>query len=328
MNLLDDFIIKKYIKIVLNTYHREAVITSEKCNIRCNICGDSNKSKFKKRGWFLDYKGKYRFKCFNCGISVLATTWLKKYYPQYYSQYIQELLLINGDSDKPKSVVTKKKPRSEKKDLKYFISINSDNDLSKSALEVCTSRNIPNNKYKNWYVATDGRYKNRLIIPIYDKKNQIAYWQGRALENQDPKYLNCFRSCDDAILAQLETVNLSQPIIIVEGYIDSLFIENSVATMSTNWSQDIQEKLDNLNCYYLIDYDKDNKQVQKRQIRLLKQNKDVFNWYKYLKDHNLEAREKWDINDLYSHYNNKLLFTFNDFKKWFTNDYLDKIYFN
>jgi len=327
MNLIDDFLIKKYIKLALNAYHNEATFNGDKCNLRCNICGDSAKSKYKKRGHFLDYKDKYRFKCFNCGISVLATTWLKTYYPQYYSQYIQELLMMNS-SDKPKSKKSVAKKRNETKDMKFFRTIKSDLPLAKLAYEVCDKRNIPLNIYKKWYVATDGRYRDRLIIPIYDKDNKIVYWQGRSLKNQIPKYLNCYRSTDDAIIAQLGCIDVTKPIIIVEGYIDSLFIENSIATMSTNWSTEVQDRLDNLNCYYLIDFDNGNKEVQKRQIKLLKENHHVFNWHKYLKDQHLEEREKWDINELYSHFDRESIFNFSDFKKWFTNDYLDKIYFN
>ena len=327
MNLINDFLIKKYIKIALNTYHSEATFHGDKCNLRCNICGDSAKSKHKRRGHFLDYKDKYRFKCFNCGISILATTWLKKYYPEYYQQYIQELLMMNN-TDEPKAKKTKAKKKNESKDMKFFKSIRTDIPLSRLAYKVCKSRKLPLNVFKKWYVATDGRYRDRLIIPIYDNKNKIVYWQGRALKDQDPKYLNCYRSTDDAILAQLSCVDVTRPIIIVEGYIDSLFIKNSVATMSTNWSSEVQDRLDNLNCYYLIDFDDGNKQVQKRQIALLKNNQYVFNWHKYLKDQHLEVRAKWDINELYSYFDKDSNFDFSDFKKWFTNDYLDKIYFN
>jgi len=106
-----------------------------------------------------------------------------------------------------------------------------------------------------------------------------------------------------------------------------LFIENSIATMSTNWSDEIQSKLDELDVYYLIDYDGDNKQVRKRKLNLLNNNKYVYNWYKYLKDNILPNREKWDINDLFIYLNRREKFNFDYFKDCFTNNPLDSIYF-
>lgn len=331
INPVNEFLIKKYIKNVLNVYHKEHTSNKDKHNLRCNICGDSVKSKHKKRGWFLDYKGKYIFKCFNCGSVLLAEKWLKEYYPEYHIQYIQESLILNNTTFKvEKKDEKKEKKKEDNKDIKYFKSIknNKNNSIIQSAIKICEERQIPKVIYEKWYVAIDGKYKNRIIISIFDKNNKIAYWQARSINNKkQPKYLNCLRSTDDAINAQLELIDKNKPIIVVEGYIDSIFIENCIATMSTNWSDDIQNKLDSLDVYYLIDYDKDNKEVRKRKLNLLFKNKNIFNWYKYLKEQNIENREKWDINDLFIFLDKKERFKFDYFKPFFTNNIMDKIYF-
>jgi len=332
MNIIDNYIIKKYINIVVNTFYRNvSVIKGDKINIKCNVCGDSQKNKHKKRGWFLFYKGNYIFKCFNCGVSPFASSWLKKYHPEYYSSYIKELLYTNRTElcedkkeETPKKVI-------DKSDTKFFKPLlkNVDGELEKRAIAVCEKRRIFKDVYENWYISNGGDYKNRLIIPIYNSKNKIAYWQGRALfDNQSPKYLNSKIDTDTAINAQLDCVDKTKPIIIVEGYIDKTFIENCVATMSTNWSDEIQRKLNELNCYYLIDYDYNNKQVSKRKIDLIKSGCQVFNWYKYLKENNIsEVREKWDINDLFIFLEMKNRFTFDFFKPYFTDSVFDTIYF-
>ena len=39
------------------------------------------------------------------------------------------------------------------------------------------------------YICTGDRYKNRIIIPYYDKNENLVYWNGRALGNSKCKYL-------------------------------------------------------------------------------------------------------------------------------------------
>ena len=71
----------------------------------------------------------------------------------------------------------------DKSDTKFFKPLlkNVDGELEKRAIAVCEKRRIFKDVYENWYISNGGDYKNRLIIPIYNSKNKIAYWQGRAL---------------------------------------------------------------------------------------------------------------------------------------------------
>jgi len=120
MNQIDTYLLKKYIKIVLDIYHKERVGNSDRYNFRCNICGDSKKNSHKKRGWFLTYKNKYIFKCFNCGISKPAKYWLKEYYPEFYNQYIQEAMVLNNNDyteSKPKVKKHNKRINNKYKDF-------------------------------------------------------------------------------------------------------------------------------------------------------------------------------------------------------------------
>jgi len=58
-------------------------------NFRCIICGDSKKSKFKKRGWFKWYKNRntYLYYCFNCSASHSFDYIIKEYYSNLYYTY-------------------------------------------------------------------------------------------------------------------------------------------------------------------------------------------------------------------------------------------------
>lgn len=325
--MFNNFLLKKYLKLVLTTYFPEAVITKYDMVFRCNICGDSKKSKTKKRAHFKDLKGNIIFKCFNCNYNITPTKWLKKYYPEFYKRYIGEVLQ-NKDENNEQIKVEKLKPKiKEDKYTKKFIPIlRNDTQVFKDAIELIKNRKIPKQIWKGWYIALDGRYKNRIIIPIYDKDNMIVYWQGRSIYNQYPKYLNCLRETEKAVFAQLEVINKNKPIIIQEGLIDSKFVENGLTTLSSSWCDTIQKKLDELNCYYVLDFDI-TEQTKKKAIKLLNKKKYLFNWKKYLQDHCMSNKEKWDINKLYLYEKRDKIYTFNELEKYFTNNYYDKIWF-
>jgi len=54
------------------------------------------------------------------------------------------------------------------------------------AEEYLTKRKIP---IEGLYICTGDRYKNRIIIPYYDEKERLIYWNGRALGESKCKYL-------------------------------------------------------------------------------------------------------------------------------------------
>jgi len=69
----------------------------------------------------------------------------------------------------------------------YLISsLGKNNWWRNKAEEYLESRKIPIDGY---YISTGGRYKGRIIIPYYDKKGSLIYWNGRALFNSKCKYL-------------------------------------------------------------------------------------------------------------------------------------------
>jgi hypothetical protein len=81
-------------------------------------------------------------------------------------------------------------------------------------------------------------YKDRIIIPFYNKKNQLYYFQARATnDKQDPKYLNWY---DDTLDHKPEynecNVDRTIPVYIVEGLFDSTFVENAVSTLGVKFS--------------------------------------------------------------------------------------------
>lgn len=72
--------------------------------------------------------------------------------------------------------------------------------------------------------ATDGFYKDRLIIPYRKDSGEIFYFQARALSGQEPKYLNCRNYRSSEILYPFD-YNSYKPLFITEGVFDCLTLQ-------------------------------------------------------------------------------------------------------
>ena len=48
------------------------------------------------------------------------------------------------------------------------------------------ARKIPPDDF---YICTDGRYKNRILIPYFNKNNELVYWNTRAIGNSRLRYM-------------------------------------------------------------------------------------------------------------------------------------------
>jgi hypothetical protein len=332
-NYQKNIILEKYLREATRNYSRVANYV-HKINFPCNICGngitDSSHSKYSRRGWLVFKHDNWWFNCFNCGYKTNAERWLKQYHSESYRSYFKEILSVEFHDKKvefKKFESVKEQKVDDKKEAKTFKSILSkDNKLFTDAINNCIERKIPETIYKKWFVSDSGFYKNRIIIPFYNKNNKIIYWQARSIYNREPKYLNCSFDKNKLITNQLDFIDENKEVILVEGYIDSLFIDNCIFSLSTNWSNENQEHFDSLNIHYMLDYDV-TKETNKKIQQLLKAGKMVFNWKKFLKDNGYLTNIKWDINSLYLHEKRETKYLFSDFSQYFTNSWMDKFWF-
>ena len=75
----------------------------------------------------------------------------------------------------------------------------------------------------------------RLIIPFYDEYGQITMLQGRALEKDAfIRYVTVKKSEDVEKTFGLDRINRSKEVYCCEGPIDSLFIDNCLASADSN----------------------------------------------------------------------------------------------
>lgn len=321
----NDFVLEKQIKIILSVYFSNVFEKYDYYNFRCNVCGDSKKSKSKKRGYILKRKKPWMFYCHNCGYEQPVELWMKEYFPAYYKDYISDILRDNKSEEITvnKTVIRSDNTDEEKNNTKYFVPIlKGKGELFDLAIEICNKRLIPESIWHKWFVATDGLYKKRIIIPFYNKENKIYYYQGRSIyDYMIPKYLSRKDpSCDLNSIYNFYNIDVNKMVPVLEGPIDSLFIDNAVAVTGLK----IKEKgLTSIpkKCY-ILDNDKD---AKKKSIQLLKNGELVFNWDKFLKTNNYPVVK--DINELVIKIQKKNKFYFEDLEQFFTNKIYDSIYF-
>ena len=319
----DEYILEYHVTNVLSYNFDEVFESSDFYNIKCNVCGDSKKNPYLKRGYILKNKEPWVYYCHNCQTSMSVIKWMKEYFPDDYKRYMTDVIKQNKKeiSDYNKRNKFKKHNSrdnvNEKEYTKYFKSILKFDDC----IEWCKNRKIPKEVYSKWYYAVGGLYKGRIIITFRNEKGKIYYYQGRKFNNkQGVKYLS--RYGDHNSIYNYYTVDMTKPVPILEGPIDSIFVENSIAVTGLKLKNEL---LDNIkHKYFILDNDKSG---DKQSIKLLEQGHYVFNWKKFLKKYKCSKSVK-DVNDFIL-YNNDNLYKlkWDIIKDFFTNRITDKIFF-
>jgi hypothetical protein len=98
--------------------------------------------------------------------------------------------------------------------------------------------------YNIGFCAT-GIYENRIIIPSYDENNRINYFIARSfLENSRMKYKNP-QAQKEIIIFNEKLIDWNEPVYIVEGAFDSIFIPNAIPMLGKFMSEHLFHKLYN-----------------------------------------------------------------------------------
>lgn len=325
-------VLERYIGQIMSGFFPESKRGSRSghWNFRCNVCGDSNKKKSKKRAWILTNKTPWMFYCHNCFESIPAEYWMKLYFNSFYQEYRKEVFKIDigikgitQTAPPPARKELTGAEYNEYKDARYFKPIFSSNDeIFQIARKECARRLIPLDVWKKWFVAVDGRYKDRLVIPYYDKEGKIYSYQCRSLRGQDPKYLSRIDNTDN--IYNYYNVDPTKPVIILEGAIDSIFIENAIGCTGLKIPDERINKFPYR--YYLLD--KDEAGLEKS-VELLNMREYVFMWKKFLRAFNVPfiCSEKDDINALIMKMKMQVPLTFEKLKPFFTNNIFDRTHF-
>lgn len=263
-----------------------------KINFRCPICGDSQKSRSKARGWLLERDNKFSYYCHNCGASQGFNYFLKTVDPLLYNDYITEKFVANTTvafTDKPEQFKTQapKFNGNPLKKLKKVSQLQPDHPIKK----YIQKRQIPTHhhyrlyfapKFKTWIneiipnkFENVGKDEPRLVIPFVDEKNNCFGVSARGFDPNGIRYITIMFEERPKIFG-LDKVNFNEPYYIVEGAIDSMFLENAVAMAGAEGNTHGVQNSEN--AVFVFDAEPRNKEIHKRMERVIKAGHKICIW--------------------------------------------------
>lgn len=111
-----------------------------------------------------------------------------------------------------------------------------------------------------FFLCKEGFYKDRIIIPFINSRNEMFYFQARSLNNANPKYLNC-KSIKSNHMIYPYDYDYTGRLYITEGVIDCLTIaklkHNATSTLSCDVSNEQLQQLKYYNGTLVVAFDND-----------------------------------------------------------------------
>ena len=293
MSLFTD---KKFVSLVASKLDRFQQKSEYLWNFRCPYCGDSSKNKIKARGYIYRRKSDLFFTCHNCGLSISFANFLKAADSILYREYQMERFKNESAGNVPKPSFDQfKTPNlsdrfSEAKINLPTISSLPDNHEAKSYL---LSRKLPRQILNDLYYAQDFKsfceetLKNfdknvpenekRIVIPFYNKNNVLLGFQGRAVGESKIRYITILLDSENDKIFGLNKVDLTKKVYVVEGPIDSLFLDNSLAVMDAALFKIIKEVGD-YNYVFVYDNEPRNPDIVKNIKKTIEMGRSVCIW--------------------------------------------------
>jgi hypothetical protein len=315
----------KYINLISHNFEKFKKKNDYLWNVRCPFCGDSRKNLNKMRGFFFRKENNMIFKCHNCGHGASMNSVLKELAPNLHKEYCLEKFgetqnkkktptwtpqgsdwTPNGHKlfdDKP--VVP---PKFEPKfSLFYKLCDRLDSlPYDHEAVKYVKSRNIPNDKWDRLYyinnikdiVQLNDKYQDsivtdepRLVIPFFDHNGELMSVSLRGMRGESLRYILVKIQEDAPTVFGLDKVDLTKTVSIVEGPLDSLFLENSIACAGTSFNKIEQLNIQKDKITIVIDNQPRNVEVMKVVEKYVELDYNVVIWP--------ESIVQKDINDMY-----------------------------
>ena len=256
-------------------------------NFRCPYCGDSQKSRTKARGFVYRKKNDLFYKCHNCGVGTTLGNLIKHIDSKIHKDYIFERYKKGVKTNNPEPEFKFNVPIFRKKgilkNLKSISDLSTDHPArrfiqkrlipseSVSDLYLCESfYKFTNTLIPNKFPSLDGDHP-RLLIPFRDEQGEVFAYQGRAFGKEQPKYITIKLKDEDKIFG-LDRVDKSKHVYVVEGPLDSLFLDNCIAIAGSD--------VPSMDYDFTIIFDNEprNKEICKQMEKTLNQGRRVVIW--------------------------------------------------
>ena len=251
------------------------------------------------------------FKCHNCGAGTSLGNLIKQLDAGLYKEYVMERYKAGETGNNSfKQVTTIAPPRFDKldTDITYENAERCDKlPDNHFCIQYLKNRRIPQDYYKLLYYTDN--YKQfvsevypqvdkeitadkRLVIPFYDQYNSLIALSGRALEVSDYKlrYVTLrTNESEDKLIYGMDRVNTNETVRIVEGPIDSLFLQNCVAAGDANLSL-VAKSISSGKKVLIFDNEPRNKDIVRMMQDAIKLGHDIVIWP--------DTIEQKDINEM------------------------------
>lgn len=301
------FLDQKYLLLISNRLPLFTKKSDHTFNCRCIICGDSARKLKKARGYFFPNKNELMYKCHNCGASMFFSKFLKQTDNLLFQQYSLEK--YSEGQPLTSNIKTQFKfdqpvfKNNEQKILdKILVRLDTMPEDSE-VVKFCQERAIPKSKFNLLYyienikniVELNDKYREsirseepRLVLPFYDSSGELSAVTCRAIRGEALRYITVKVKDEGSYIFGLENVDKNKTIYVVEGPIDSLFIENAIAVAGTSLN-----KISNLNlsdCVVVFDNQPRNKELVSLIEKSINNNNKVVIWP--------QSIEEKDINEM------------------------------
>jgi transcription elongation factor Elf1 len=309
---------QKYASLVGTQLQQFKVVKTKPyiAKFRCPICGDSSKNRFKTRGHFYEHKGHINFKCFNCGASTTLNGFIKSQNVSLHTEYRLEILKETGGANTHiNNDVEKFIPAIEKFSSRRIDSFEPFKELSKisqlkpdhPAKIYVQNRKIPPNTHFRIYYSPiyytwvnsilPGKFSEkaialdepRIVFPFIDSKGYVFGFTGRSLsKSTNMRYSTIILDESKEKVFGLETINKDRNVYVVEGPIDSLFLDNCIAMAGSDINLNNITNKNNLTVVY--DNEPRNKEIVNKISKAIDMGHKVCIWPDFI--------EHKDINDM------------------------------
>ena len=291
------YIDHKFVNLLSNRLDRFKRSSPTLYNFRCPICGDSQKNKHKTRGYIFEKQNKLIFHCHNCNASMIFGKFLEWIDPQLFKEYKTEKYLEKQVQQPAKPDITKiERPRylkgSPLRSLKKISQLPHDHQAK---LYVVHRRIPPEVQYKLFYCprfkqwvnsfipekfSTEDGDEPRLILPFLDKEGECFGFQGRSFKKDGIRYITIILDDSKPKIFGLDTIDFTKTFYIVEGPIDSLFLDNAVAMAGADLGIDkiCGQDLALQNCVYVYDNEPRNVQIVKKMEQIVNRGYNIVIW--------------------------------------------------
>tara|TARA_B100000929_G_scaffold290599_1_gene284880 strand:+ start:38073 stop:39125 length:1053 start_codon:yes stop_codon:yes gene_type:complete len=233
---------------------------------RCPYCGDSKKDKRKKRFYFYTKKQSLNFDCKNCDASGSFWTFMQEQVPDLFDEYKKEQMFKHFKRYEPNNNSSNNFKREDEEQyqieeenyepvcLSKLIGLMepiSELPESHEAVQYLVKRGFSKKEYGRLFYAQDfkklsevvsykelsERFPNepRIVIPFFNKDLNVTMMQGRSLDPKSSlKYITIKTDPELEKIYGLENVKRNKTVYCVEGPLDSLFVDNCLASCDSS----------------------------------------------------------------------------------------------